>query len=178
MASSFANSVANGVFNVLLLLTGFASLVLLAEPFLRGDGSLESSRRARAENDVVQIATAVTAYETEYGRLPTTNAGAVGGEFLTALLGEKSPLNPRQIVFLEVQTAKKGKSGVRNGTFVDPWGGPYQIAFDTDGDGFVTAGTNAVSVPKNVAVWNDPRLGPKEWFANEQKRNKRSVTSW
>jgi type II secretory pathway pseudopilin PulG len=154
----------------------FILLVLLFPA--RSSVGLDSSPKAQAKNDVVQIATAVTAYETEYGRLPSTNSGAVGGEILTVLLGEKSPLNPREIVFLEVQSAKKGKSGLRNGIFVDPWGGPYQIACDIDGDGFVTAGTNAVSVPKNVAVWNDPRLGTKEWFANDQKRNKRYVTSW
>jgi hypothetical protein len=141
-----------------------------------GGGSIEPARRAQAKNDVVQIATAVTAYECEYGRMPATNSGVVGGEVLAALMGAKSDLNPRQITFLEVETAKKNKSGIRNGVFVDPWGGAYQIAYDHDGDNRVVGGTNHMVLAKKVAVWNDPRLGRPE--RDEKKRLKRSVNSW
>ncbi len=33
-----------------------------------------TAERAQAKNDVIQIAMAVSAYNTEYGKLPSTNA--------------------------------------------------------------------------------------------------------
>lgn len=161
------------------LLIGLAVLFILFVLLFPSPASvgLDPAPKAQARNDVTQIVAAVTAYETEYGRFPT-NSGTVSGEVLEALRGKPSPLNPREIVFLEAQTAKKGRSGIANGTFVDPWGGPYQIACDTDANGRVTAGTNAISVPEKIAVWNDPRLGNKGWFVSAQKLARRSVTSW
>lgn len=136
--------------------------------------------RTQAKNDVVQIATAVTAFKTEYDRLPATNSGPVSGELVETLSGKNKTLNPRQIVFIEIpEFKKKVRSGLRDGTFVDPWGAPYQIAFDADNDGKVTAGTNNVVVPKSVAVWNDPRLEKVEqgWFFVKKPKS-RDVTSW
>lgn len=139
----------------------------------------QAGPKAQAKNDVVQIATAVTAFETEYGRLPGANSGAVGGEVLAMLMGSNTPTNPRKIVFLEVQMAKKGKSGLSNGTFLDPWGGAYQIAYASGTNTHVTAGTNNVEVKKRVAVWNDPRLDKKglSWFSAKKPKG-HYVTSW
>jgi len=70
--------------------------------------------------------------------------------------------NPRAITFLEVPTAKKGKSGITNNVFVDPWGGTYQIYLDGDYDNTLTysvpslsaGGTESVTVRKRAMVWN------------------------
>lgn len=140
--------------------------------------SPESAPRAQAKNDVVQLATAVTAFRTEYGRLPGSNTGPVGGELLTTLMGGSNTLNPRQIVFLEVQNAKKGRSGLSNGFFIDPWGGTYQIAFDADSNGTVIAGTNNIEVKKRVAVWTDPKLGNDGSWFKPARKDRRYVTSW
>jgi hypothetical protein len=175
--ATLIESVADFLFRILLGFLAFVALVVIVNLFFGGNGgSLDAARRAQAKNDVTQIATAVTSYETEYGRMPATNSGVVGGEVLVALTGTNSPLNPRQITFLEVQTAKKNKSGISNGVFVDPWGGAYQIAYDHDGDNRVVGGTNHMVLAKKVAVWNDPRLGRPE--RDEKKRLKRYVTSW
>lgn len=168
-------------FTLIELLIVIAILgILMALLFPAVQGALDAAKRTQAKNDVVQIATAVTAYETEYGRLPATNSGAqdVGGNVLSALMGSNvANLNPRQIVFIEVQTAKKGKSGVTNGNFADPWGGTYQIAYDNDYDNRLTGvGTNNQSVMKKVAVWNNP--GSHGDSASAAKKNKRGVTSW
>ena len=137
-----------------------------------------SGKEAQAKNDVTQIATAVTAFETEYGRLPGTNHGAVCGKVLAALMGSNAIINPRGIVFLEVNAAKNGKSGISNGIFVDPWGGAYQIAYASGTNNRVVAGTNGIEVRKRVAVWNDPTLGKEEWSLSPPNKARRYVTSW
>ena len=143
-----------------------------------GVGCGDSAPKCQAKNDVTQIATAVIAFETEYGRLPGTNHGAVGGKVLAALMGSNSTINPRGIVFIEVGAAKNGKSGLSNGVFVDPWGGAYQIAYASGTNNRVVAGTNGIEVRKRVAVWNDPSLGKDEWSWNPPNKARRYVTSW
>ena len=154
--------------------------ILMSLLFPAVNNAIDAAKKAQAKNDVTQIATAVIAYETEYGRLPDTNSGAqnVDGDWLKALGGSNvSSLNPRQIVFIEIQGAKKSKSGTNaGGTFVDPWGGNYKIAFDGDYDNNVTAGTNSQSIRKRVGVWNDPTTQSNNPSPAQQKR--RYVTSW
>lgn len=94
-------------------------------------------------------------------------------------MGSNRVHNPRNIVFIEIQAAVPGKkSGLSNGTFVDPWGEPYFIAMDTDYQNRIVAGTNNVELHKKVAVWNDPRQhADTSWFG-PPKRDRRYVTSW
>lgn len=93
-------------------------------------------------------------------------------------MGSNSTLNPRLIVFLEVPTARKGKGGLSNGMYVDPWGSPYKMKLDTDGDREIKdAGTNgSIRVMKVVAVWNEPSTHADHPKVGDIKR--RSVTSW
>ena len=95
-------------------------LILLSLFFPAAGPGISHSPKAQAKNDVTQIATAVIAFETEYGRLPGTNHGAVGGKVLAALMGSNSMINPREIVFLEVNPVRNGKGGLSNGVWVDP----------------------------------------------------------
>ena len=166
---------------VLLIIVVLAIFFALMLPGPRP--GFDNSRRASAKNDVVQIATAITAYETEYGRVPSTNGDVqdVGGPILQALLGMDTNLNRRQIVFLEIQTARKGKGGLSNGVYVDPWGFPYKMKLDVDGSKFLTnvgpASTLKAKITgKVVAVWNDPDYHA-DW-AKPDKKKKRAVTSW
>lgn len=166
-------------FTLIELLIVIAILgILMALLFPAVGVAIDNARRASAKNDVVQIATAVTGYETEYGRLPGTNASGaqMTADVLSALMGSNANgLNPRQIVFLEVPTARKGKGGQSNNTYVDPWGQPYQICYDDDYDNRITtAGTNgSTSIMKKVAVWS--KAGS-TFTPAETKR--RAVTSW
>lgn len=137
--------------------------ILMSLLFPAVNSAIDAARKAQAKNDVTQIATAVTAYETEYGRLPTASGTTVDTAFVNILAGAAGNTNnPRQIVFLEVQAAKKGKSGTNATGFVDPWGGTYQIALDTDYDNRMTntvpklsgSGTEQVALTKKVAIWN------------------------
>jgi type II secretory pathway pseudopilin PulG len=166
---------------LIILIAVLALLMVLLSPRM-GEG-LAAAPKAQAKNDVVQIAKAITAFHSEYDRLPTTNAGVqeVSGDLLQALLGGPSPANPRQITFLEVQAAGKNKSGIWQGVFLDPWGAPYKLKLDTDGDGKLenvgpAQNLTPVLTNKVVAVWNDPSIH-RDW-ANEKKKQRRAVTSW
>jgi len=159
-----------------------ALLIFLVQKSIVRNSPLDAARRANAKNGAREIANAVSAYKMEYGRWPLTNAVVqnVEGPFLLALTGTNvQGLNPRQITFLEPMSARKGRCGLTNGMFVDPWGSPYRILVDTDYDGVITnAGPfdMAARVRAEVAVWNDPAAhGDKPDAA---AAGRRAVTSW
>lgn len=168
--------------------------ILMALLFPAVGTAIDSARRAQAKNDVVQIATAVTAYETEYGRLPLPDSTEVNSALLAVLTGVPGNTNnPRQITFLEVQGAKKGKSGTNSSGFVDPWAltsegvatTTYKIQMDAGADttpynnridaAIGTApGPTAASgqVMKKVVVWNVPP------GKSDAVKKRRAVASW
>ena len=162
--------------------------ILMALLFPAVGSAIDAARKAQSKNDVTQIATAVIAYETEYGKLPITNSAPVdvGPALMAILTGVSGNTdNPREIVFLEANQAKRGKSGTNaNGAFVDPWSiletgaaTPYKIAVDGDYDntiasaGSSTHGTVTTQLRKKVAVWSVPKGTP-------TKQKRRYVTSW
>lgn len=183
MKSSGGRTILDTVLEVLVITIVFFAVVLFFGQFLGHGFSPENSSRASARNDSVQIATAIVGYYTEYGRFPSTNAEVqdVDGPILQALLGSNSNLNPRQIVFLEVPAARKGKGGTTNGVYVDPWGFAYKMKLDIEGDKRITNvgpayALKTVLTNKIVAVWNDPDYHSDR--PNEEKRKKRTVNSW
>ena len=158
---------------LLVVISIIAVLAGLAFPAV--NGAMDSARKARAKSDVTQIATAVVAYETEYGKVPTVSGNSVNSAFLDILTGvnTNADANPRKIVFLEVSEWKKGKGGLSSSGFSDPWDSAsvYQIALDTNYDNSVTAGTNSTNIMKKVAVWNNPT-------GTTTEKTRRYVTSW
>lgn len=147
--------------------------ILMAILFPAMKGALDAAAKTQARNDVTQIANAIAMYETEYGRFPT-NSDTVSGELLNSLIGLNTNDNPRQIVFLEVQPAKKGKSGTNSVGYVDPWNqtNAYVVVMDTNYANTVKVSTNgqaagSYEIRKKVAVWN---LSP--------TNTRRQVRSW
>jgi hypothetical protein len=66
-------------------------------------------------------------------------------------------INPERKVFLELRPAAPGRSGLRpDGDFLDPWGSPYQVILDVNGDNICeileTRFGSALST--RVAVWS------------------------
>jgi prepilin-type N-terminal cleavage/methylation domain-containing protein len=157
-------------FTLIELLVVIAIIGILAGLlFPAVNGALDSARKAQAKNDVVQIATAVTAYETEYGRLPPDPGDSVTRAFIQTLTGEATNDNPRTITFIEVGEAKGKKSGTNSSGYVDPWGNIYKIALDDDYDHELSSvGPDNETLRKKVAVWNEPA----------EKANRRTVKSW
>lgn len=136
--------------------------VLMSLLFPAVQGALDAAKRAQAKNDVMQIATAIIAFDTEYGRLPGTvsTPQTVSSNLLGALTGGDTNLNPRKIIFLEVLNFKRGKGGISNSIFVDPWAKPFYVALDGDYDNQVSVSTNgttsaSTTIMKKVGVWNE-----------------------
>ncbi len=151
-------------FTLMELLVVIAIIGILAGLlFPAVNGAMDSARKAQCKNDVVQIATAITAYETEYGKMPPGGASQVNAALVNILTGQDAANNPRKIVFLEVgarkptnaPVGKGGKSGTNSsGNFVDAWGRDYNVAMDTNYTGTISAGNPPVSLRKKVGVWN------------------------
>jgi len=145
---------------LLVVISIIAILASLAFPAI--GGAMDSARKTTAKNSAVQIANAVVAYETEYGRLPrhlaasrTNDYSGEITEYLVSTLSGKTNDNLRAIVFLETPAYNKGKGGTNSdGAYLDPWGGTYRIALDYNYDNTITAGTNSASIRKKVGVWN------------------------
>jgi len=168
----------SSAFTLIELLIVIAIIGILMSLLFPAVGSaIDAARKAQAKNDAVQIATAVIAYETEYGKLPE-NTTTVNKTLVETLAGISTNENPRKIVFLEVQAAKSGKGGTNDSGFVDPWAikdkqptRVYKIAIDNEGgadsyDNSITAGTNNQTLRKKVAVWSDTG------------NSRRNVSSW
>jgi hypothetical protein len=122
---------------------------------------------------VTQIANAIIAFDTEYGRLPGDDGAPqqLTGSLLNALIGKNDTLNPRKIIFLEVQDFKRGKGGIKSGVFVDPWENPYYVALDTDYD-------NQVGVSSNGAPSADSTITKKAGVWNSNPNKNQRVRSW
>lgn len=150
--------------------------VLAALGFPAVNGAIDSARKSRAKSDVTQIATAVAAYEMEYGKLPPITGTSVDTAFLNTLSGNSTD-NPRQFVFLELSEWKKGKGGTNSLGYCDPWdsNSVYQIALDTNYDNKVDAGIPSAEITKKVAVWNDPSRHANSTAA---EKTRRYITSW
>jgi prepilin-type N-terminal cleavage/methylation domain-containing protein len=184
-------------FTLIELLVVIAIIGILMSLLFPAVGSaIDAAKKAQAKNDAVQIATAVIAYETEYGKLPgltglsdtsikAAGSVSVDADIITILgnLKNNNTNNPRGITFLEVQNAKRGKSGLTNNEFVDPWGAVYMIALDGDYNNKLDVGlgispgptASSGDIRKRVAVWNDVT---KQSNSTDAQKKRRAVVSW
>lgn len=139
-------------------------------PFLR--------RLHSAQHHATALETAVLNFHTEYGKAPVTGGRDIlirtdrDIDFLHTVLGlEIGPerLNPRSIKFLDAREGRNGKNGLfftKDGKSItgllDPWGGPYFVLLDLDGDGEITHDFppgRKVTLERQVAVWSLGRDG-------------------
>lgn len=126
---------------LLIVISIIAILAGLAFPAVQG--ALGQGKKAQARNDVNQLASAVKAFQLEYGRLPASNNSM--GEVVRALIGSNDTVNPRKLVFFEPKTAKSGKGGWDGSNYKDPWGSNYSIFLDTGYSNKITADVGAGS---------------------------------
>ena len=171
----------NGFTLVELLVVITIIAVLAGAGFAAGLSAIQKAKKTTALAAATSIESAVNAYYTEYGGLPTkqtedepavntTDKDAV--DFLNVLLGYKEtaepPLNTRAIKFLTVTDGKANKNGLMyekgNMTtitgFFDPWGGPYFVMMDADYNDELKVQPAAASVAvtlrgRKVAVWSN-----------------------
>ena len=159
------------VIELLVVIAIMAILMTLLFPAVQS--ALDAAKKAQAKNDVTQIATAMVAFDTEYGRLPLADSAPkqLTADILNTLTAKNDTLNPRKIVFLEVQDFRRGRGGLKEGIFVDPWEKSYYVALDADYDNQIKVSTTGgvtgdADIMKKVGVWNN----------NENKRQQ--VRSW
>ena len=152
------NSKKSTAFTLVELLVVISIIAILAGlSFPAVNGALDSAKKTHAKSNAVQIAAAVSAYEMEYGKLPTFTGTTVD----QTLVGILTASNSRGIVFLEAPAWKKGKGGTNDKGYCDPWSSntPYSIALDTDYNNQVSVSTSGGAsgsdpIMKKVGVWN------------------------
>lgn len=154
---------------LLVVISILAILMTLLFPAVTG--ALDNAKKAQAKNAATQLATALVAYNTEYGRFPDVVSGggnANSAQLMNILTGQDETNNPRKIVFLEVPRAKNGGNGaVSSGTtfssgYLDPWKKEFEIRIDDDYNNEVE-GPNGDTIRKTVVVWStgkDGRVDP------------------
>lgn len=152
------NSKKSAAFTLVELLVVISIIVILAGlSFPAVNGAMDSAKKTQAKSNAVQIAAAVSAYEMEYGKLPTFTGSTVDKTLMDILTGT----NSRGILFLEAQAWKKGKGGTNSVGYCDPWSSnsAYAIALDTDYNNKINVSTNgeasgSATIMKKVGVWN------------------------
>ena len=153
-------------FTLIELLVVIAIIAVLAGLLLpAGQSALNAAKKTTAKQQVVSIATAITAYETEYGCLPSNSSGLFDSALVSTLCTTN---NPRGIVFLEATSWKQGKGGTNaSGGFCDPFSSNavYNVKLDTSYqsslpsmpsqayDGKLWSVTTIPTLNKHVAVW-------------------------
>lgn len=161
-------------FTLIELLVVIAIIAILAGLiFPAGQSAINSAKKTTAKNQVVQIATAITAYETEYGRLPAfTGTNLTASNIAMLCSTNDASNNPRGLIFLEVTAWKNGKGGTNGSGFCDPFGSNnvYSVALDTNYANQITVPTNAsgttATLTKHIGVWSTPTIGKTNVLVN------------
>jgi prepilin-type N-terminal cleavage/methylation domain-containing protein len=126
--------------------------------------ALNMAKKTAAKNQAVQIATAITSYEAEYGRFPSNSTNTFNAGLVTILCTTNdSTNNPRGLIFLEAGSWKTGKGGTNASGFCDPFSSSnvYRVAMDTNYANSITVSNQATAggaitstnITKRVGVW-------------------------
>ncbi len=164
-------------FTLIELLVVIAIIAILAGLlFPAAQSAFNSAKKTTAKNQSVQLATAITAYETEYGRLPSNTSGKVDSALVSILCTTNDAVNnPRGVLFLEATAWKNGKGGTNASGFCDPWTNVYALALDTNYvnqlsnvpyQPSIGAATNSTNITKHVGVWTVWTNGSKQYLIN------------
>jgi len=155
-------------FTLIELLVVIAIIAILAGLGLAAmSGALQSGKKAQARNDVNQLASAIKAYQLEYGKLPVAGSGdSANANIVTVMsaLTSSNANNPRGIVFYEAKLVKDPaapRSGLStDGKLYDPWGMAYQVDLDTSYDNKIlnktATGTNTTNFTTAIVVSSGP----------------------
>ena len=136
---------------LLVVITIIGLLAAIIVPSIAG--ALKGAKKARAMGQIRDLDGAVKRYFAEYGKMPVPAGnggpdqlftGAEQGAVLEILINVNTNLNPKQLVFLDLDPAS---FGVKTTTemlvklkqgYKDPWGGDYGILMDLNFDEKIT----------------------------------------
>jgi prepilin-type N-terminal cleavage/methylation domain-containing protein len=128
-------------------------------------GAIQTAKRNQARADAQQIASAVTIFWNDYGRLPVPDGEnsseddaanfteSLSRDIVAILIGANTAVNPRNKGYLEIDTAAD------DGTYLDPWGNQYLIKLDRDANNKVQYGSNSDSFGVRAVVVSSGKDG-------------------
>ena len=155
-------------FTLIELLVVISIIAILAGLLMpAANSALNSAKKTTAKNQAVQIATAIMAYETEYGRLPAFIGNTLSPANVAMLASASDASNnPRGIIFIEASAWKKGKGGTNSSGFCDPFEATnvYSVSLDTNyaniqSNVALGGGFGATNLTKHIMVWTAPKIG-------------------
>ena len=153
-------------FTLIELLVVVAIIAILAALLMpAANNALNSAKKTTAKNQAVQIATAITAYETEYGALPANNCANQTGTVDANMVNLLTSTNTRALSFIDTSAWKPGKGGTNGNGFCDPFNSNsvYKIGLDTTYANTLSnmpaqtnigsAVTYTTTLTKHIGVW-------------------------
>jgi prepilin-type N-terminal cleavage/methylation domain-containing protein len=183
---------------LLVVISIIGLLVGLLLPALKS--ARDQAKKMKAQASCQALAMGLKAYYNEYGNWPTDSSGKVPNGALSAaelanlykiMKGDDVYLdgsnggNARRIAFIDFRK-RDVKTVSGNDSFVDPWGTPYQAAFDDDGDNktpvFGASGSTA-NIGFGFAIWSKgpdtkDAAGETDPMNPTIAANKDNITTW
>jgi hypothetical protein len=176
-----------------LVFWGVVAALFIAGSLTMSPRITPGALKTDAQSSALAICNAVHGYKMDFDRLPRPVSGVTGHDWdtdsgeleqiISILKGLEVNQNPRQTDYLgDIREAKMTKSGHLSGiavnresvAIVDPWGSPYRIRLDGDGDGFVADPANpGARLKEIVIVWSAGKDGdPPTWEDNAGSWNR------
>jgi len=172
-------------FTLIELLVVISILAILMTLLFPAVGrAFDAVKKTQAKNDATQLATAVSAYIAEYGKVPIAASDSENinrdVSLVNVLSGQDDTENPRKITFLEVPRARNGKNGAVSGGsgfnsgFQDSWGNVYVVQVDANYDNVIDVSDGVGQVRKTVVVYSKGDPKKSKDYANSAK----FIKSW
>lgn len=135
---------------LLIVISIIAVLATVSVPVTKN--VLNKARSTSAQNDCMQVQSAIRGYYSEYFSYPvrgesegpykTDGDSSIMDVLMSNNTSEAENMNKRKIEYFEAfkmaKSAKLPGFHVETGRFNDPWGQPYEIYMDADDDGELT----------------------------------------
>ena len=159
----------------LLAVTFFAIVASFAfgwfSAMISSDKNSWEAKRGHTEVNVRYITSAITNYYSRSGAWPCNRNGlkdvtfgkeADQSEVMKILLGLDSvkSLSSTSLLVIDIRALGPGD------TYLDPWGMPYYITFDTDGDGSCTTERWGILKGRGPFVWSEGGGAITSWQSN------------
>lgn len=152
-SSVFGSSGRRG-FTLIELLVVITIIGILAAMLLPAAAALrQAAKRKQARSRALAMTQAIKNYRADYAKFPGQKAATADGSVLEADIVTALAENPRGRLYLELTDTDLDDDG----RLLDPWGRPYVVAMDENGDGRTDVSDDsftpeiATNVPREAA---------------------------